>query len=314
MLRDGGKENMESYVARQNFYYRILNAQVIQERISIDNPGIYSDDELQLILQIDKYLMSRNPYSASNVGKKETNSNSEDDARLLSIAEQMSQTNQLFNLICRNGTTEEFLQCLKTSYDRLMKYSEIIGAKAICAECIEHIAEINQKLDMVKKSDKDSAKAESAFKALLGFRIPNSAEYDVFISYKHEDVDVAKSLYHHMKKNLLHPFFDVYSLPELSNSEYEEAIMQALENSKHFVVILTDLKYLESFWVRLEMKTFQHEINEGRKIGANFLMIVSDEVAEQIYATNKECIHIRFRNCEIMRISEYRNKIMKYFQ
>lgn len=116
----------------------------------------------------------------------------------------------------------------------------------------------------------------------------------------------------YLKQNLLYPFFDSYTLPELSNSEYEEAIMDALEKSRHFVVVVSKLEYLKSFWVELEMKTFQHELNEGRKPDANFLMIVSDEVVGQIFMTNKKCLHIRYRNCEIIRISEYKERIIQY--
>lgn len=306
------EETRQSYIDKQKFYLRLFNSQMIQKNISVENHGGYPEDEIELILDIDQYLLSEN----SNVRIKTRENFTEistDDERLNLIADQMAQTNQLFDLVCKNSSTEELLQCLKTSYERLRKYTEIIGAKAVCAECIERIAEINQKLEEVNYSENKNDRAENAFKALLGFKVSYSTEYDVFISYKHEDADVAKNLYHYLKKSLLHPFLDVYTLPELSNSEYEEAIMDALENSKHFVVIISDLKYLESFWVNLEMKTFQHEINEGRKEKANFLMVVSDQVADQIYITNKQCLHIRFRNCEIMKINEYKEKINKYF-
>lgn len=154
--------------------------------------------------------------------------------------------------------------------------------------------------------------SESAFKALLGFKIPDSELFDVFISYKHEDADIAKNIYIYLKQNLLYPFLDSYTLPELSDSDYEDAIMDSLEKSKHFVVIISKLEYLKSFWVRLEMKTFQHESNEGRKGNANFLMIVSDEVAKQILETNKKCLNIRYRSCEIIKISEYKERILNY--
>lgn len=69
--------------------------------------------------------------------------------------------------------------------------------------------------------------------------------------------------------------------------------MDALEESRNFVVIVSKLEYLNSFWLELEMKTFQHELNEGRKPDANFLMVISDTVEDEIYRTNKNvCIYV----------------------
>lgn len=306
------KETINDYVEKQQLLIKKLNTQIKNEKLSSENNGTYAQDERSLILEAnERYKIKNN----QNFDKKEKRGNSirvEEDIRLTSIAEQMAQTNKLFSLISENSGIDELLQCLKTSYERLRKYSEIIDVKSICAECVEHIAEINQRLDVERQIQMGNTIVESAFKALLGFKVSDSEIYDVFISYKHEDLDIARNLYLYLKRNLLYPFFDSYTLPELSNSEYEEAIMDAIERSKHFVVVISKLEYLESFWVALEMKTFQHELKEGRKTDANFMMIVSDEVADQIFTTNKKCLHIRYRNCEIIRISEYKERIIQY--
>ena len=300
------------YYERQQQLIKKLNEGIIRKGISKENHGSFTQDELKLILEAGQYYVLTKMERKVEVEKKEDSDISKDDYRLISIAEQMAQTNHIFSLISENSGAEELFKCLKTSYERLRKYSEIIGAKEICAECLEHIAEINQQLDKKQNILSKNITTESAFKALLGFKVQNSEQFDVFISYKHEDGDIARNLYLYLKQNLLYPFFDKYTLPELSNSDYEEAIMDALEKSKHFVVIISKLEYLKSFWIELEMKTFQHELNEGRKVNSNFLIIVSDEVEKQILETNKKCLNIRYRSCEIVKISEYKEKIMQY--
>lgn len=90
--------------------------------------------------------------------------------------------------------------------------------------------------------------------------------------------------------------------------------MNAIEQSKHFIVVLSDLNYLQSHWVSLEMKTFRHEIVEGRKENANFIIVVTDDVFDEIIKTNKLCLPIYYRSYEIFRVSEYRDSIVKYIK
>lgn len=68
----------------------------------------------------------------------------------------------------------------KTSYERLRKYSEVVGCLEICAECIERIAEINQQLEQINDTNSDNGVAESGLKALLGFSLPGTDDFDVF--------------------------------------------------------------------------------------------------------------------------------------
>ena len=60
------------------------------------------------------------------------------------------------------------------------------------------------------------------------------------------------------------------------------------------------------------MRMFHHEMSEGRKPDANFIMLVTNSVYDEIIRTNKACLPITYRSCEIMRISEYRDRIEKY--
>ncbi len=55
-------------------------------------------------------------------------------------------------------------------------------------------------------------------------------------------------------------------------------------------------------------------MSEGRKENANFIFVVSDRVFEEITETNKRCIPIQYRGFEIMRISDYREKLFGYLK
>ena len=90
--------------------------------------------------------------------------------------------------------------------------------------------------------------------------------------------------------------------------------MTALDHSRHFVVIITDLNMLqpseEMDWVRREMDTFHTEIFEGRNTDSNFIILATDTVFEQIVSENN--IAIDWRHHTIFKISEYRDSILSY--
>lgn len=310
----GAETLQEKYLSRQEFYLKIYSSQMVAENITKNNHGKYTEDEISLIFQAKEFLI--NDTIGRHRIRKDTPKDEIHDARnqLYAIADYIRQSNKLFEMVGSNSLASDFLKCLKTSYERLRKYSEVVGCLEICAECIERIAEINQQLEQFVETNFDNSIAESGLKALLGFRLPGADDFDVFLSYKHEDIDIVQSVYHFLKSNILYPFFDSVSLPELSTSEYEDAIMNAIEHSKHFVVIISNLNYLDSYWVDLEMKTFRHEMVEGRKKNSNFIIVVTNDVFQKIISTNKQCLPIKYRSYEIMRVDDYKNSIINYLR
>lgn len=313
----GAETLQEKYLSRQNFYLKIYNSQMVSENITDANHGKYTDDEISLILQAKTFLIEDTAGDVKvhkDITKNETTEVTDDEIQLHAIADYIRQSNKLFEIVGSHSLAADFLKCLKTSYERLRKYSEVVGCLEICAECIERIAEINQQLELYDETSADNGIAESGIKALLGFSLPGTDDFDVFLSYKHEDSDIARSMYHFLKSNLLNPFFDSISLPELSESEYEDAIMDAIEHSKNFIAIISDLDYLNSYWVKLEMKTFRHEMVEGRKEDANFIIIVTNDVFQKIMSTNKQCLPIKYRSYEIMRVDDYKDSIVYYLR
>lgn len=310
----GADTLQEKYLSRQNFYLKIYNSQIVSENITNANHGKYSEDEIALILQAKKDLIKDSAGDIRTRKDSTKNIAGETENQLYAIADYIRQSNKLFEVAGSNSLAVDFLKCLKTSYERLRKYSEVVGCLNICAECIERIAEINQQLEQFDEINSDNGITESGLKALLGFSLPGADDFDVFLSYKHEDSDIARNIYHFLKSNILNPFFDSISLPELSESEYDDAIMNAIEHSKHFIVIISNLDYLNSYWVKLEMKTFRHEMGEGRKKDANFIIIVTNDVYQKIISSNKQCLPIKYRSCEIMRVEDYKNSIVNYLR
>ena len=233
--------------------------------------------------------------------------------QLFAIAKYINESNKLFEKLSDENVTFEFLSCLKTSYERLKNYSDLVNCKDVCAYCIDKLAIINQKLDNLSSEDNQEGFKEGAFKALLGLKQPEAGSYDVFISYNHKDEDLAGSIYRFLKSNLISAFYDKVTLPQLGKSEYHDAIMNSLDNSNNFIVVLSDLSYLESHWVDLEMKTFNTELTEGRKEG-NFIFIVTDQVYNEIIRSNKKCLPIQYRGYELIRIRDYKDTILSYIK
>lgn len=257
----------------------------------------------------EKRDASREKTDAPKVEKPEG-----DDEILHSIADFMQKGNELFNLLHQKGVAGDFLKCLLTSYERLKNYCMIVGATKVAADCVEKIAEIRQELASETASEVSNEKAENGIKSLLGFTTEASGEYDVFISFKSEDNDLAKMVYQFCKKNMIEAFWSKVSLPEMSKSDYGDAIDSALDSSKHFVLVLSDLNYLESDWIKYEMSTFADEIREGRKEGANFVILATDKVYRELIESNKKVLPIKYRWCQILKLSEFEETLLSYLK
>ena len=244
------------------------------------------------------------------------------DERLQAIAGYIREGNRIFELIGEDEKAASFLKCLITSYERLKNYCEEIGAGELVAECIEKIALLKQRYMNCAGSDDEPSggtPAEKSIRALLGFSRPGTGEYDVFLSHKSFDIDIAQNVYQFLKSNMQEVFLDKISLPELSRTEYKNAILQALDRSRSVVVIVTDFELLRpqydenaGDWLQKEMNTFHSEMFEGRKEGGTFVILVTDEVYNKATENNKKNMDIKWRGYTLIRISEYKDQLMSY--
>ena len=238
---------------------------------------------------------------------------SEESELLKQIADYINEGNRLFESIGTRENAEELIRCLLIGYQRLQQFCEIVDDQNTCGQCIDQIFSIQDRIEALPEGSRtQSGLAEDGLRALLGFQKQNTDSFDVFISHKTEDFDIAKDVYHFCHQNMLNPFLDKITLPELAESEYEKAIFMALDHSTHFIVVLSDLEYMNSRWVGVEMDTYYHERLEGRKPNGNYIMIVTDDVYQAIMDSNKQVLPIQFRKCEIMRVNEYKKAILTY--
>ncbi len=278
-------------------------------KLLLQNSESFTDDEWQFILSTPRYIYKT---GTTENRTKEKAEKSNDSDLLNQVATFMHEGNKVFDLISENQQAEEFIRCLILSYERLQKYCEVVGEQKVCGECIDRIHELKQKLNGTFSNKQPNIKAQDGIKTLLGLTIPKTGKFDVFISHKSEDTDIATDMYSYLKKNMKEAFYDKETLPEMSEAQYRKSIMRALDGSSHFVLIMSDLSYLKSYWVSLEMEIFQSEIDEGRKPNANFLMVVTNKVFDEITKSNKATLPIEYRRCEIMRVEEYKTKLLSY--
>ncbi len=264
-------------------------------------------------LMINSADWSKNPQAEIEKIKSIIDSvSSQDDELLVSIAKFIQDGNKLFDVLQKKGIAGDFLECLRESYERLKNYCIVVGADDVAAECAERIVEIRNEGGKQQVGTSENEKAEKGIKSLLGFTLEDSGYYDVFISFKNEDSDLAERIYEYCHKRIKQPFWSKKSLPRLSKSEYSKAIDIALDNSKHFVVVLSDLKYLEAEWIKYEMDVFNNEIKEGRKKDSNFVIVATDDVYDQIIQSNKTVINIAYRRYQIIKMSEYEETLVQY--
>lgn len=318
VLSNGDVHNIftdEKYVEKQRpFVQAYEEARAEQEMCGYVG---FPEEEIAFIQETEKYIVGAGTGKTGRAGEKDRFSPavlslSEDEEILMSIAKFTQEGNKLFDVLQKRGMAGDFLKCLLTSYERLKNYCEIVGATNVAADCVDRIVEIRDQI--ARQVDKPAAneKAENGIKSLLGFTLRSSGSYDVFISFKSEDADLAEKVYQLCQRHMKVPFWSKRTLPELSKSEYEDAIYDALRKSKHFVVVLSDLKYLQANWIQREMKAFDRAITEGRKSGGNFVIVATDDVYKEILSCNKMCLDERYCGYQILKMSEYEKTLMQY--
>ena len=288
-------ESIDTYIKLQEQYKNAYYS-YHEKAIDYEHTGKYSDEDVQFIKDTPKYILSHQSDSIcdnQSIKQKQQEMSdedltlSEDEQILISIANFTKEGNRLFNLLRKKGNAGDFLRCLLTSYERLKNYCEVIGAQQIVSECVEQIAEIKADISSTGLSQSNET-VEKGIKSLLGITISGMGKYDVFISYKSQDEDLGKTIYDFFRKNMKEAFWSKVSLPELSESEYENAIYDALDKAKHFVVVLSDLSYLKDTWVEKEMKIFHREKTRTERKRIPTLSSLS-----QTTCTNKLLIQIK---------------------
>lgn len=103
-----------------------------------------------------------------------------------------------------------------------------------------------------------------------------SKEYNLFISYKHENEEMAFRVEEYFKARGWNPFCSGRSIPEVGESNYRAEIDKALDQSEALIVIATQAEHLSSGWLYYEWSSFLNEINSRRKERANLISLTTD--------------------------------------
>lgn len=302
---------IDTYISRQEPFLKAYRA--FTEDDGYDRR--FTEEDIAFIRETESFICKNEavPARASHsVKDKLDDVPDENDEILRSVAKFMQEGNKLFDALEKRGIAGDFLPCLLTSYERLKNYCEVVGAKGVAADCVDRIIEIRRAIEREDGGKASDAKAENGIKSLLGFTLRGSGNYDVFISFKNEDSDLAERIYNFCQKNMKVPFWSKRTLPQLSKSEYEDAIYDALRKSRHFIIVLSNLEYLCANWIKREMAAFDRAITEGRKKDGNFVFVVTDDVYRQIIASNKMCLDERYCGYQIIKMSEYEQTLMSY--
>lgn len=91
--------------------------------------------------------------------------------------------------------------------------------------------------------------------------------YEIFISCKSEDYDLARKVYDFLVERGYRVFLADAELKRKGSAEYGKVIDAALDAASHFILIASRLDYVQSSYVENEWRIFLEEKRSGRKNG-----------------------------------------------
>lgn len=101
-------------------------------------------------------------------------------------------------------------------------------------------------------------------------------KYDVFISSKSEDYHYAEEVYDFLTASGLSVFIASEELKKIGESQYADAIDEALDDSVHIVVVASSLDNIKSKWVKYEWSTFSNDLKSGYREGNLLTILIGD--------------------------------------
>lgn len=233
--------------------------------------------------------------------------NTPNDGEIVKIAQYGEAAMKVFNGLINAELTEQTRGSMIEGYQRVLNYCMQLGlSEDISVECIRKIAELKE-TSVIKT--KDHSKIAGALKVYLGQAAPGSGNYDVFVSFKSVDEALARKVYDFLKQNGKEVFFSRESLPQLGESEYEDAIYEALDHSKHFVLVGTNPEYFKTDWVSREWKYYNNK-NRDSETPGNLIVILPSEFFNE---KDKMPPQLRY-NVERMKVSEFKLRLLSYLR
>lgn len=110
-------------------------------------------------------------------------------------------------------------------------------------------------------------------------------KYVIFISCNSKDYKYGRELYDFLQKNGIKSFLADKELRKLGIADYGKAIDEALEQSKHLVVVTSSVSNVEeatSPYVYYEWHTFSEEKKSGRKDGNIMTIVTNKDITKKL--------------------------------
>lgn len=228
------------------------------------------------------------------------------------IANYCNASIELFREMVKQNQTPEGLNCIKVSYSRLLGYCKTVGGmEDIIDNCLKELMVIEREFDEKQQKEKDINKADKinrSYRTYLGLETIGVESYDAFISYKSQDELLARRVFDFLTSRGKKVFLSCETLKQIGRDEYTDTIYEALDKSNHFLLITSHPDYIKKGWVHDEWDYFLGEVRDGRKKG-NLILIIHDDMK----IDKLEFPH-QLRHKEIIKMSEFREKILGYLQ
>lgn len=236
--------------------------------------------------------------------------NADESFALAVLTARMESANRFEQYIGSSVTAAE-LNCLLIDYTQMVNFASVFSVNSgeleeRVKQCRSKISEIKEQLKTGEPSQGKETILVKAYRNYLGLARPEYPIYDVFISCKSEDEKYARQVYDFLLLNGKRAFFSKETISALGNSEYHDAIMGALDHSRHFILVSSSMDYLNSSWVKHEWSTYIGESVEGRKNG-NMVLVFHED-----FHFKKEELPIDIRRKEIISLSSFRNTLADY--
>lgn len=215
---------------------------------------------------------------------------------------------ELFEALFENGMAQGYREALISAYNRIIDYCKTVSLGSPIAEkCLDRVSEL--KATHITKVDETESgkKTLQSLKVYLGQALPDTGNYDVFISHKSADDMIADKVFDFLRNCGFEVFCDHHTLGELRDSNYDKRVMEALGKSKHLILVASSPDYVKDGWVHDEWHHFHSDKRDKYRNG-NLIMILSDDLLPR-----KSELPIELRDgYEIIKTSEFRDKINNY--
>ena len=215
---------------------------------------------------------------------------------------------ELFEALFENGIAQGYRDALISAYNRIIDYCKTVSlGNSITEKCIDRVSELKSISMSGIDETEEGRKTLQSLKVYLGQALPDTGNYDVFISHKSADDMLADKVYDYLRNCGFEVFCDHHTLGELRDSNYDKRVMEALGKSKHLILVASSADYVKDGWVHDEWHHFHSDKRDKFRNG-NLIMILSDDLLPR-----KSELPIELRDgYEIIKTSEFRDKINNY--